>query len=105
MAQKKTTKGALSTDPTTKKTVAFDPARATTRVRYLKRVRPNDPEIRKLEGKLKTSGYVAPGVTPAPTPAPTQEERVVTAGGDVFGWGTAYGAPKKDAAPAAGAKS
>jgi formate dehydrogenase iron-sulfur subunit len=28
------------------------------------------------------------------------------AGGDVFGWGTAYGMPKKDAKPAAtGAKS
>ena len=84
MARKKTTKGALSKDPSKKETAAFDPARASKRIDWLKRVRPNDPEIRKLQGKLKTSGYVAPGVTPAPPPAPTQEERVASAGGDVF---------------------
>lgn len=83
MAQKKATKGALSKDPGKKEAAAFDPARATKRVEYLKRTRPNDPEIRRLQGKIKKSGYQANNVEVPPT-QPSQEERVVQAGGDVF---------------------
>lgn len=83
MAQKKSTKGALGKDPSKKEAVPFDAARATKRIEYLKRVRPNDPEIRKLQGSVKKSGYVAKSVEAPPT-QPSQEDRVVQAGGDVF---------------------
>lgn len=83
MAQKKSTKGALGKDPSTKEAVPFDAARATKRIEYLKRVRPNDPELRKLQASVKKSGYTAKGVEVPPT-QPSQEERVVQAGGDVF---------------------
>lgn len=83
MAQKKATKGALGKDPSKKDATPFDPARATKRVEYLKRTRPNDPEIRRLQGKIKKSGYQANNVEVPPT-QPSQEERVVQAGGDVF---------------------
>lgn len=83
MAQKKSTKGALGKDPSTKEAVPFDAARASKRIDYLKRVRPNDPEIRKLQASVKKSGYTAKGVEVSPT-QPSQEERVVQAGGDVF---------------------
>lgn len=83
MAQKKSTKGALGKEPSKKDAVPFDAARATKRIEYLKRVRPNDPEIRKLQGSVKKSGYVAKSVEAPPT-QPSQEDRVVQAGGDVF---------------------
>lgn len=83
MAQKKSTKGALGKEPSKKDAVPFDAARATKRIEYLKRVRPNDPEIRKLQGSVKKSGYVAKNVDAPPT-QPSQEDRVVQAGGDVF---------------------
>jgi hypothetical protein len=83
MAQKKTTKGALTKDPSVKTPAPFDAARASTRVRYLERVRPNDPEIKRLKGQIKKSGYVAKSVE-TPPPPPSQEERVAQAGGDVF---------------------
>ena len=83
MAQKKSTKGALGKEPSKKDAVPFDAARATKRIEYLKRVRPNDPEIRKLQGSVKKSGYVAKSVEAPPT-QPSQEDRVVQAGADVF---------------------
>jgi hypothetical protein len=83
MAQKKSTKGALGKEPSKKDAVPFDAARATKRIEYLKRVRPNDPEIRKLQGSVKKSGYVAKSVEAPPT-QPSQEDRIVQAGGDVF---------------------
>lgn len=83
MAQKKATKGALGKDPGKKESTAFDPARATKRVEYLKRTRPNDPQIKRLQGQIKKSGYKASSVNIPPT-QPPQEERVVQAGGDVF---------------------
>lgn len=82
MAQKKATKGALGKDPGKKEAAAFDPARATKRLEYLKRTRPNDPEVKRLQGQIKKSGYKA-SATETPPP-PTQEERVVQTGGDVF---------------------
>jgi hypothetical protein len=83
MAQKKTTKGALGKEPTKKEAAPFDAGRASTRVKYLERVRPNDPEIKRLKGQIKKSGYVAKRVE-TPPPPPSQEERVAQAGGDVF---------------------
>lgn len=83
MAQKKATKGALGKEPSKKEVAPFDPARASKRVEYLKRIRPNDPEIRRLQGQIKKSGYKASSVDAAPG-QPAQEERIVQAGGDVF---------------------
>jgi len=83
MAKKTSSKGALSKDPGTKNAAPFDAARTQRRVDYLKRVRPNDPEIRKLQGQIKKFG-AATTETPAPTPSPTQGERVAETSGNVF---------------------
>ena len=80
MAAKKT---ALAKDPGKKEVKEFDPARASGRVKYLERVRPNDPEIKRLKAQLKKSGYQAQSQSTTPQP-PTQEERVTGASGDVF---------------------
>jgi hypothetical protein len=85
MAAKKTTKTALGKDPASKTPAPFDGARATRRVDYLKRVRPNDPEIKKLQAQIKKSGYTTASQNGnQPPPPPTQEERVTGAAGDVF---------------------
>jgi hypothetical protein len=79
MAARKT---ALAKDPGKKEVKEFDPVRASGRVKYLERVRPNDPEIKRLKAQIKRSGYQAQSQE-APQP-PTQEERVTGASGDVF---------------------
>lgn len=83
MAQKKSTKGALGKDPSTKEAVPFDVARATKEVNYLLRVRPNDPSIRRLQSQIKKANTKALAVS-IPPAQPSQGERVVQAGGDVF---------------------
>ena len=83
MAKKTSSKGALSKDPGTKNAAPFDAARTQRRVDYLKRVRPNDPEIRKLQGQITKFG-AATTETSAPTPTPTQGERVAETSGNVF---------------------
>lgn len=62
-------KGAMGKDPKAKDKAPFDPARAQRRVDYLKKTRPNDPEIRKLTQRITKAG----GVSAAPPP-PTQQE-------------------------------
>jgi hypothetical protein len=83
---------ALGKDPTKKDNAPFDVARAQRRVDYLKRVRPNDPQIKKLQGGIKKAGGVQ-----APAPAPTgptsfadmtreqQVEQGFEAGGQAYG--------------------
>ena len=62
-------KGAMGKDPGAKDKAPFDPARAQRRVDFLKKTRPNDPEIRRLTQRINKAG----GVNAAPPP-PTQEE-------------------------------
>lgn len=46
-------RGALAKDPSKNaQTAPFDPTRAQTRIDYLKKVRPNDPQIKQLQQKL-----------------------------------------------------
>lgn len=81
---------ALAKDPTQKDNAPFDVARAQRRVDYLKRVRPNDPQIKKLQAGIKKAGPVA---APAPTgPVPfadmtraQQVEQGFEAGGQAYG--------------------
>lgn len=81
---------ALAKDPTQKDNAPFDVTRAQRRVDYLKRVRPNDPQIKKLQAGIKKAGGV-------PAPAPTgptqfadmtreqQVEQGFEAGGQAYG--------------------
>lgn len=83
MAKKTTNKGALSKEPSTKKATPFDATRAQRRIDYLKRVRPNDPEIRKLQGQVKKYG-AATTEQPTPPSTPSQGERISETAGNVF---------------------
>lgn len=77
--------GAMATDPQTTETAkaAFDPARAQRRVDYLKKNRPNDPEIKTLTRRIaKAGGVPAPGPA-APTPESVTQEGFMGAG-DVY---------------------
>lgn len=74
--------GAMATDPQTTETAkaAFDPARAQRRVDYLKKNRPNDPEIKTLTRRIaKAGGVPAPGPA-APTPESVTQEGFMGAG-------------------------
>ncbi len=81
---------ALAKDPTQKDNAPFDVTRAQRRVDYLKRVRPNDPQIKKLQGGIKKAGGVsAPAPTgPVPFTEQTREQQVeqgFEAGGQAYG--------------------
>lgn len=74
--------GAMATDPQTTEAAkaAFDPARAQRRVDYLKKNRPNDPEIKTLTRRIaKAGGVPAPGPA-APTPESVTQEGFMGAG-------------------------
>lgn len=76
-------KTALGKDPKQNEVAAFDPARAQRRVDYLKKTRPNDPEIKRLTSKLK-----AAPATPATPPPPTPQdvtERGFRGAADLYG--------------------
>lgn len=81
---------ALAKDPAKKDNAPFDVARAQRRIDYLKKVRPNDPQIKQLQGGIKKAGGVQ---APAPT-GPTsfadmtreqQVEQGFEAGGQAYG--------------------
>lgn len=81
---------ALAKDPTQKDNAPFDVTRAQRRVDYLKRVRPNDPQIKKLQAGIKKAGGVsAPAPTgPVPFTEQTREQQVeqgFEAGGQAYG--------------------
>ena len=81
---------ALAKDPTQKDNAPFDVTRAQRRVDYLKRVRPNDPQIKKLQAGIKKAGGVqAPAPTgPTPFTEQTREQQVeqgFEAGGQAYG--------------------
>lgn len=74
-------KGALAKDPKKRATptpaenqAAFDPARAQRRVDYLKKNRPNDPEIKKLTQRIAKAGGVPAAGPATPTPESVTEE-------------------------------
>lgn len=66
-------KSALGKDPKQNKAAAFDPVRAQRRVDYLKKTRPNDPEIKRLTSKLKATP-ATPATPPPPTPQDVTEQ-------------------------------
>lgn len=66
-------KGALTKDPKQKQASPPNPQRIETRINYLKKVRPNDPEIRRLSRQLKQlQPAPAPGPAGAPELSPAQ---------------------------------
>ena len=50
--------GALGQDPTTQQAAGFNPERLQRRINYLQKRNPNDPRLRKLQGKLQAGGQV-----------------------------------------------
>lgn len=66
-------KSALGKDPKQNEAAAFDPVRAQRRVDYLKKTRPNDPEIKRLTSKLKAAP-ATPATPPPPTPQDVTEQ-------------------------------
>lgn len=76
-------KTALGKDPKQNEAATFDPARAQRRIDYLKKTRPNDPEIKRLGAKLKTAPAM-PTTPSAPTPQDVTEQGFMGAA-DLYG--------------------
>ncbi len=61
--------------------LGFDPKRVETRIAWLKKNRPNDPEIQKLQSKMQS----APAPSPEGAPAPVQGEPLQEVASDYAG--------------------
>lgn len=64
---------ALKKTPTQKDVASFDVTRAQRRLDYLTKRRPNDPEIKRLQGQIKKAGSNQPAGPAAPA-EPTRQE-------------------------------
>ncbi len=74
---------ALKKTPTQKDAASFDVTRAQRRLDYLTKRRPNDPEIKRLQGQIKKAGSnqpAGPATPAAPTPESTTEAGFMGAG-------------------------
>jgi hypothetical protein len=84
--------------------LGFDPKRVETRIAWLKKNRPNDPEIQKLQSKMQSAPAPSPDGTPAPVQGEPLQEVASDYAGDVAagaGLGDVFD-PKLDDRPSQG---